>query len=141
MDGNAGLKFLQALRSDVDFEFAHVIGAEKNLPMDVCNIHGVIINNRDGANAGRGQRLHRGTSQTAGADDQNVALKRRVCSSMPNPGRAKWRATRRSSCSGRLIYSTCSDQVARPSKLDDATACSLFGIRPAAAAKRPASTA
>src|SRR5699024_8635965 len=43
--------------------------------------------------------------------------------------------------SGKLIYSTCSDQVARPSKLDDATACSLFGIRPAAAASRPASTA
>src|SRR5699024_5987880 len=38
-------------------------------------------------------------------------------------------------------HSTCSDQVARPSKLDDATACSRFGILPALAARRPASTA
>src|SRR5699024_8460844 len=69
---DVGLEFTQAFGNHLNLGPAHIGGTEEDLPVDVGDVHGVIINDGDVSNASGGERLHGGTPQASTTDDQHM---------------------------------------------------------------------
>src|SRR5699024_2618230 len=112
----------------------------EDLAVDVGDVDGVVVDDRDVTDTRGGQRLHRRAAEAAGPDDQHVGAVQRLLLRDPVAGQGELAGGAPQFRLGEH-YSTWSDQETSPSKLEEATACSRRGMRPAPAARRPASTA
>jgi hypothetical protein len=73
-DLHAGVDLLQGFASRFDLGLAHARGGVHDLALQVGEIDGVVIHQRDVAYPGRGQVHGRRRAQAAGTDHQGMAL-------------------------------------------------------------------
>lgn len=69
VDGDVWLEFFEALGGNLDLGSTDIACAEEDLAVNVGNVDGVVIDDRDGSNACGSQRLHDWAAETACADD------------------------------------------------------------------------
>jgi hypothetical protein len=79
------------LRADSALGCAHARAVVRDLALQVGQVHGVVVDQRDAADAGRAQVQRHRRAQPAGADDQRMRASRRCWPSMPMSSSRMWR--------------------------------------------------
>lgn len=66
---------------------AHIGGSEENLAVNISQVDNVVVDKRNVSDSCRGERLHHGTSEPTGSDDQHFRAVQRFLLVGPETGK------------------------------------------------------